>query len=53
MMCNILSQIDTSLLVAVVLMALIGLLLGLIIGIVAKLFKVETDPRIELVTSLF
>ena len=53
-MCNILSfcQANMSLVSAILIMAIIGLVLGFIIGIVAKLFKVETDPRIELVTSL-
>ena len=37
---------------AVVAMAVIGLILGGVIGIAAKLFKVEVDPRIELVTEL-
>ena len=37
---------------AVIAMAVIGILLGAIIGIAAKLFKVEVDPRIDLVTEL-
>lgn len=37
---------------AVVAMAIIGVILGGVIGIAAKLFKVEVDPRIELVTEL-
>jgi electron transport complex protein RnfB len=37
---------------AVAAMALIGVLLGVIIGVAAKLFKVEVDPRIDLVTEL-
>ncbi len=37
---------------AIITMGIIGLFLGLIIGIAAKIFKVETDPRIELVSSL-
>ena len=37
---------------AIVAMAVIGLILGGVIGIAAKLFKVEVDPRIELVTEL-
>ncbi|MDD3885768.1 MAG: RnfABCDGE type electron transport complex subunit B [Victivallaceae bacterium] len=37
---------------AAVMMALLGLALGMIIGGVARLFRVETDPRIELVTEL-
>lgn len=37
---------------AVAAMTVFGFFLGCIIGIVAKMFKVETDPRIELVTEL-
>ncbi|MDD5728243.1 MAG: RnfABCDGE type electron transport complex subunit B [Victivallales bacterium] len=37
---------------AVVAMAVIGLILGGVIGIAARLFKVETDPRIDLVAEL-
>lgn len=37
---------------AVVAMAVIGILLGVIIGVAAKIFKVEVDPRIDLVTEL-
>ena len=37
---------------AVVAMAVIGILLGAIIGVAAKIFKVEVDPRIDLVTEL-
>jgi len=37
---------------AVIAMAVIGIILGAIIGIAAKLFKVEVDSRIELVTEL-
>ena len=37
---------------AIILMAFLGLILGIVIGTFAKLFKVETDPRIELVTEL-
>ncbi|QSH41573.1 RnfABCDGE type electron transport complex subunit B [Lentisphaerota bacterium ZTH] len=33
-------------------MAIIGAVLGCIIGIAVKIFKVEVDPRIELVTEL-
>ncbi len=39
-------------LLAVLILAVIGVFLGCIIGIAAKLFKVQTDPRIELVTEL-
>lgn len=42
----------TNIVSAVIAMAIIGLFLGLIIGIAAKIFKVESDPRIELVASL-
>ena len=37
---------------AVILMALLGLVLGIVIGAFAKIFKVETDPRIDLVAEL-
>ncbi|MFA7230546.1 MAG: RnfABCDGE type electron transport complex subunit B, partial [Victivallaceae bacterium] len=37
---------------AVAAMTVFGFFLGCVIGIVAKMFKVETDPRIELVTEL-
>ena len=37
---------------AVVAMAVIGIFLGAIIGVAAKIFKVEVDPRIDLVTEL-
>lgn len=37
---------------AVITMALIGIILGAIIGVTAKLFRVEVDSRIELVTEL-
>ncbi|MBR7104358.1 MAG: RnfABCDGE type electron transport complex subunit B [Lentisphaeria bacterium] len=37
---------------AVLIMGCLGLVLGLVIGFFAKVFKVETDPRIELVTEL-
>ena len=39
-------------LTAVVIMGCLGLILGLVIGFFAKLFKVETDSRVELVTEL-
>ena len=38
--------------IAVAAMAVIGIILGAVIAITAKLFKVEVDPRIELVTEL-
>jgi len=37
---------------AVIAMAAVGIVLGAIIGIAAKVFKVEVDPRIDLVTEL-
>jgi RnfABCDGE-type electron transport complex B subunit len=37
---------------AVIVIAVVGLILGLVIGFVAKLFAVETDPRIESVEEL-
>jgi len=37
---------------AVIAMALVGIILGAIIGIAAKVFRVEVDPRIELVSEL-
>ena len=37
---------------AVIVIAVMGVLLGLLIGFVAKLFAVETDPRIEEVEEL-
>ncbi|MDD5697150.1 MAG: RnfABCDGE type electron transport complex subunit B [Victivallaceae bacterium] len=37
---------------AVIAMAVIGLVLGGVIGITARLFRVEVDPRIELVAEL-
>jgi Na+-translocating ferredoxin:NAD+ oxidoreductase RNF subunit RnfB len=37
---------------AFITMAVIGILLGVIIGITAKVFKVEVDPRLDLVTEL-
>ncbi len=37
---------------AILMMALLGLLLGVVIGWFAKLFRVETDARVELVTEL-
>ena len=39
-------------LIAVIVMGCLGLLLGLVIGFFAKLFKVESDSRVELVTEL-
>lgn len=42
----------TTIISAICLMALLGLVLGMVIGWFAKLFKVESDPRIELVTEL-
>ena len=39
-------------LTAVIVMGGLGLILGLVIGFFAKLFKVESDPRVELVTEL-
>ncbi|MCF6177573.1 MAG: RnfABCDGE type electron transport complex subunit B [Victivallaceae bacterium] len=38
--------------IAVAVLAGMGIILGATIGIAAKIFKVETDPRIELVTEL-
>ena len=43
---------NTLILTAVVLMAVLGLVLGVVIGWFAKLFRVETDSRVELVTEL-
>ena len=43
---------NTVVLIAVVLMAVLGLALGVVIGWFAKLFRVETDSRVELVTEL-
>lgn len=37
---------------AIIVMALIGLILGCVIGVAAKVFFVETDPRIEVVTEM-
>lgn len=37
---------------AVITMAVIGILLGVIIGIAVRVFKVEVDPRLDLVTEL-
>ena len=37
---------------AIILMAGTGLVLGVVIGIFAKLFRVESDPRVDLVTEL-
>jgi Na+-translocating ferredoxin:NAD+ oxidoreductase RNF subunit RnfB len=42
----------TTFIVALAAMAVIGIFLGCVIGVAAKLFKVEIDPRIELVTEL-
>ena len=39
-------------LVSVVVMGALGLLLGLVIGFFAKIFKVETDSRVDLVAEL-
>ena len=39
-------------LTAVIVMGCLGVILGLVIGFFAKLFKVETDSRVELVTEL-
>jgi len=41
-----------TMLMAVVVLAGMGAILGATIGIAAKIFKVKTDPRIELVTEL-
>ena len=41
-----------TVLIAVITMGCLGLLLGLVIGFFARLFKVETDSRVELVTEL-
>ena len=41
-----------TLLTAIVLMAVLGLVLGIVIGWFAKLFRVESDARVELVTEL-
>ena len=41
-----------TVLIAVIAMGCLGLLLGLVIGFFARLFKVETDSRVELVTEL-
>lgn len=41
-----------TLLTAIVLMAVLGLALGMVIGWFAKLFRVESDARVELVTEL-
>lgn len=41
-----------TMLIAIAVLAVIGILLGAVIGIAAKVFKVDTDPRIELVTEL-
>ena len=41
-----------TLILAVIIMAGVGLVLGIVIGIFAKLFRVETDPRIDLVVEL-
>ncbi len=42
----------TTTLFAVLLLTLLGLAFGAVIGLFAKLFQVETDPRIDLVTEL-
>lgn len=39
-------------LLAVLVLAVIGIFLGCVIGVAARLFKVQTDPRIDLVTEL-
>ncbi|UKI34131.1 MAG: Fe-S protein [Lentisphaeria bacterium] len=41
-----------TLVAAIVLMAVLGLALGIVIGWFAKLFRVESDARVELVTEL-
>ena len=41
-----------TLVTAIVLMAVLGLVLGMVIGWFAKLFRVESDARVELVTEL-
>ena len=41
-----------TLVTAIVLMAVLGLALGIVIGWFAKLFRVESDARVELVTEL-
>lgn len=41
-----------TLILAVIIMAGVGLVLGIVIGIFAKLFRIETDPRIDLVVEL-
>ncbi len=43
---------NINLFIAAIAMGAIGLVLGLLIGIAAKVFKVETDPNIELVANL-
>ena len=40
------------LLVAALIMTVIGLVLGLVIGFFARVFRVDNDPRVELVTEL-
>ena len=41
-----------TIILAIILMAGTGLVLGVVIGIFAKLFRVESDPRVDLVTEL-
>ena len=41
-----------TILFAILLMAVIGLVLGLVIGWFAKIFQIESDSRVELVTEL-
>jgi len=43
---------NTTLIIALAVMAGIGLILGIVIGIFAKLFRVKTDPRVDLVLEL-
>lgn len=42
----------TTVLTALLFMGALGLLLGIVIGFAARLFKVESDPRVDLVTEL-
>ncbi len=43
---------NTLILIAIILMAALGLILGVVIGWFAKLFRVESDSRVELVAEL-
>ena len=42
----------STLFIAIIFMSGLGIILGLIIGIIAKIFKVETDSKVELVIEL-